>query len=131
MPYEVVDPAEPEAPRRIFASLTDAMVNAGPYLEVWELDEADEDTRLVRCWPDPEHEPAAPRLVNEVKDAADQMVALAERTAAEHAGRYVGAEYPDVVCGLTAAFLMGVQAGMQATIKRMDGAIAEVQAKLR
>ena len=60
MPYEVVNPAERDERGVIWHSLTDAMVNAGPVLEVWELADDQAQTRMVRCWPDPEHEPADP-----------------------------------------------------------------------
>lgn len=56
--YEVVDPAERDERGVVYPNLTDAMVNAGPSLEVWELADDEAQTRMVRCWPDPEHEPA-------------------------------------------------------------------------
>ena len=59
MPYEVVDPAERDERGVIYPDLTAAMVNASATLEVWELADDEPQTRMVRCWPDPEHEPAA------------------------------------------------------------------------
>ena len=60
MPYEIVDPAERDTRGVIHPSLTDAMIGAGPHLEVWELADDEAQTRTVRCWPDPEFEPAGP-----------------------------------------------------------------------
>ena len=59
MPYEVVDPAERDERGVIYPNLTDAMVNAGPRLEVWELADDEAQTRTVCCWPDPEFEPGS------------------------------------------------------------------------
>lgn len=60
MPYEVVDPAEPDERGVIYPYLTAAMIGASPTLEVWELADDAAQTRTVRCWPDPEFEPADP-----------------------------------------------------------------------
>lgn len=59
MPYEVVDPAERSERGVIYPDLTAAMIGASPTLEVWELADDEAQTRTVRCWPDPEFEPAA------------------------------------------------------------------------
>jgi len=57
--YEVVDPAERDDRGVIYPDLTAAMVAASPTLEVWELADDEAQTRTVRCWPDPEFEPAS------------------------------------------------------------------------
>lgn len=98
MPYEVVDPAERDERGVIYPDLTDAMVNASPTLEVWELADDEPRTRTVRLWPDPEHEPAAPadvaaRWPGAAAKAAERWkmnvvdVAGTEQFVREHIGR--------------------------------------------
>lgn len=88
MPYEVVDPAEREERGVIHRTLTAAMVNAGPRLEVWELADDDAQTRMVMCWPDPEFEPAAVMNEEQTKRFVHENIGRAEREAtailAEH-----------------------------------------------
>lgn len=57
--YEVVDPTDRDERGVIYPGLTDAMIGAGAHLEVWELADDEAQTRTVRCWPDPEHEPGS------------------------------------------------------------------------
>ena len=82
MPYEVVDPAEREWRGLIYPNLTDAMVNAGPRLEVWELADDEAQTRTVCCWPDPEFQPAVSLADARVERQVTELVARADREAA-------------------------------------------------
>lgn len=88
MPYEVVDPAERDERGPIHRTLTEAMVNAGPKLEVWGLADDEAQTRTVCCWPDPEFEPVTPITVEQTENFVREHIGRAEREAsailAEH-----------------------------------------------
>jgi len=79
--YEVVDPTDRAERGPIYPSLTDAMVNASPRLEVWELADDATQTRTVQCWPDPEFQPATDLTARRHERIAREQVGRAEREA--------------------------------------------------
>lgn len=88
MPYEVVDPSSRDERGPIHRTLTAAMVNAGPRVEVWELADDAAQTRTIMCWPDPELQPAVTPSPEDTAAFVRDNIGRAEREAtailAEH-----------------------------------------------
>lgn len=88
VPYEVVDPSDRAERGTIHRTLTAAMVNAGPSLEVWQLADDAAQTRTVMCWPDAEFQPAAGPSPEQTAEFVRDHIGRAEREAsaimAEH-----------------------------------------------
>jgi hypothetical protein len=81
MRYEVVDPADRDDRGDFYSDLTDAMVNAGPRLEVWQLADDLGLTRMVRVWPDPEFEAVTSLEAERTKRFVREHIGRAEREA--------------------------------------------------
>lgn len=126
MSYEVVDPEVPAVRRVVYASLTDAMVAAGPSLEVWELADDTEQTRLVRCWPDPEFEAAdevtARRIVRQVHD----LVSRADREASTVIADTGLPSNPAVHAVVSLAWSKGYVAGFGDYDTKLDAALERI-----
>jgi len=124
MPYEVVDPAERDERGVIYPDLTAAMVNASATLEVWELADDDAQTRVVRCWPDPEHEPAVDLTAERTKRFVRNNVGRSEREATAILAEYSPLS-PDKVHAIVSlawgrGFVAGFGAGHEAFATMLD-----------
>lgn len=125
--YEVVDPDNRRERGVTYASLTDAMVNAGPTLEVWELADDEAQTRMVMCWPDPEFQPASELERQRIKRFVREQVGRAEREASAILAEHHPVS-PDKVHALVSlawakGFLAGYGSGSEA-VARMVGVLA-------
>lgn len=111
MPYEVVDPENRDHEGVIYPTLTAAMVEASPRLEVWELADDTDLTRTVKCWPDPEFEPAELQAGEHRHEVVQLATARAERVASELLAEYPISGYEQTVALLALAYATGERAG--------------------
>lgn len=110
--YEVVNPDHAGERGLFYPTLTAAMVNAGPRLEVWQLADDEAQTRMLRCWPDAE--PAADTAPAGVQPASLSDIALsrANRVAVELLAEYPVAGYEQTVTLLALAYSHGERSGL-------------------
>jgi len=128
MRYEVVDPEARDERGPIYQSLTDAMVNAGPTLEVWELADSLEGERVLMCWPDPDFTPGEREAGEPRPERVNAGIGRANRIAAELATKYDFAGYEQTVAGIAYAYTLGERAGyMQGWTEARKAALREVR----
>jgi hypothetical protein len=124
VPYEVVEPGARDYRGVIYRTLTEAMVAAGPKLEVWQLADDAAQTRIVRCWPDPEFEPAVDLEHERTARFVRENVGRAEREATAILADYSPVA-PDRVHALVSlawgrGFVAGFGAGAEQFVQLLE-----------
>jgi len=121
MPYEVVDPAEPQYRGPFYPTQTEAMVAASPGSEVWQLAHDRIMTRMVRVWPDPEFEPGPAATTPEPAPSVAELTEQADRYAADAMAKADPSGYAETLNVVALAYAQGRRDGF-ADCARLVGA---------
>ena len=131
MLYEVVDPDHRGERGPMFDTAVVATVNAGSDCEVWQLADYDEQTRLLRVWPEPDAPQVAALAERRAEKQTAEYVGQAEREAAAILASSLTRTQAEIHDALTLAWLKGFMAGYGNVVERLDEIIAAYESKVR